>query len=132
MRVSDFGYLEDLHLVRRKTGEGGHFLVERDYRCAFRLDSRDIIYTVPAGTKTDLASIPRFAQGIVEKLGAHIEAAVVHDRLCIDKGVIRPDLILTSEEAADVFNEAMKTARVPDDTRDLMYCAVLWFGPRWG
>ena len=124
MKVSEFGFLEDLYFVRLKEGSGGHFLVWRDYRCAFKLDGKDIIYTVPAGTKTDLASIPRPVQGIVEKLGSHIEAAVVHDHLCI----ARP---WASKVAASVFNEAMRTARVPDDTRELMYRAVLWLGPQW-
>ena len=123
--VSDFRYLESLHVERRVVGNGKLFWVSRDYTVEFLLDGVATPYTVPAGTPTDFASIPSAAQGIVQVLGPHIEAAVVHDKMCIDRGP------WSSRTAADIFNEAMKAADVAAWRRTIMYRAVLWFGPRW-
>lgn len=126
MKVSDFRYVEPLAVYRKLEGNGKLFFVLNDYSVEFRLDGVPIVYTVPAGTPTDFASIPRVVQNIVQVLGPHIEAAVVHDHLCQIKGP------WPSTVAAAIFNEAMVAAGVQSHRRWLMYQAVLRFGPQWG
>lgn len=125
MQVGDFAYVEDLILRRRVSGEGRLFLVDREYRSFVKLDGIETKITVPAGMATDLASIPACVPNwIARKVDAHIEAAIVHDFLC----VARP---WTYKVAADIFNAAMRAAKVPSATRELMYRAVLYLGPKW-
>ena len=97
------------------------------FRVAFALDGVDQPpYTVAAGTPTDFASIPRPLQGwLVEKLGAHMCAAIVHDRMCIDQGPF------DARTAAKIFHAAMLASRVPAETALAMYIAVRRFGPQW-
>lgn len=126
MIVSGFRYVEDLHLVRHKAGVGHLFILARDYTVEFRLDGAPIVYTVGAGMRTDFASIPKIVpKWIADKMGAHIEAAVVHDHMCQRKGP------WSSRVAADVFLAAMEAARVAWLQRRLMYRAVVMFGPKW-
>jgi len=123
--VSDFEYIDDLHLVRYRKGAGRLFVVSRPYACFFRLNGGPVYYSVPDGMETDFASIPKIVpRWIAEKVDVHIEAAVVHDHLC----KTRP---WSSRVAADIFNEAMRAAGVPAWRRQLMYRAVLYFGPQW-
>ena len=126
--ITNFQYIDDLHLVRYAKGlRGAKFVLEKEYRVGFRIGSRSHshVYYVPAGTVTDFASIPKLAQGIVSALGNHVEAACVHDHMCYT----RP---YTSKVAAAIFNEAMRAGGVPDWKRAIMYRAVLHFGPQWG
>ena len=95
------------------------------FRTGFKVDGIDIVYTNRPGMITDLASIPRIFQGwMIEKLGAHMLPAVIHDQMC-------NDLWEDNKLAAEVFNEAMRFCRLPDDTRELMYSLVLQHGPKW-
>ena len=124
--VTDFRYLQNLHLVRYVEGEASLFYTARDYMVSFKLDGVDQLYTVVAGTKTDFASIPSIVPSwLLNRLDRHLEAAVVHDRMCIDKGPY------DSRAAAEVFLAAMVAADVPVVTRNLMYRAVVVFGPKW-
>lgn len=76
---------------------------------------------VPAGFRTDFASVPR-APLLWWLAGGCAEAsAVVHDYL--HRG-LRPDI--NHEAAAAIFNEAMRAEGVPGWRRWLMYRAV-WF-----
>lgn len=101
-------------------------MVPFSFRVGFKLDGMDKIYTVDAGLVTDLASIPRPIQGwLIEKLGAHMLPAVIHDHMCVTKWE-------TYELAAEVFDAAMQYCRLPESTRHVMHSAVLRFGPKWG
>jgi len=125
--VSDFRFLTDLHLVRFRNGSGCLFVLQREYRVGFTLDGLREIYTVPAGMETDLASIPDvIPKWIAKKVDSHIEAAIVHDKMCIDRGP------WSSEIAADIFKAAMLAAGVPSWRAGIMYTAVRNFGPQWG
>lgn len=83
-------------------------------------------WDVPAGTKTDGASIPRFLWVTYPPFtGKYRLAAVVHDHYCQ----------LRSRGWKDthrVFYDAMRTSGVPEKTAKVMYGAVYGFGPRWG
>lgn len=80
------------------------------------LDSGDVI-TVPAGFRTDFASVPRVLWTIVPPVGLYGKAAVVHDYLYILQD-------RTRLEADRIFLEAMEVLGVPKIQRTLMYQAV--------
>jgi len=128
--VSNFRYIEDLHLVRYRIGSGGLFYVYRDYTVVFWMDREDVYLTVPAGTATNFASIPRPFRNIISKLGPHIEAAVCHDFLCQEFGD-KSRRLYDYRTAADIFLAGMVAANVPKWKRALMYRGVLIGGPKW-
>jgi hypothetical protein len=136
MIVSDYFQLDDLHTVRYRTrgpGVAALLYISRDFRVQFRVDGELVTYTVPAGTPTDFASIPQAAQALISKLGPHIEAAVVHDRLCIDRGFWRPGRDpWSSRVCAEIFWRGMLAGGTDEHTAYLMYRCVRRFGPQWG
>ena len=133
MKVSNFRF-HNRPVLEWPIGEDDEFVVAAPLRVSFLLDGEPIRWTVPVGTKTDLASIPDLVPNfIVKRVAWHIPAAVVHDELCLS----RP---WTSRVAADIFNEAMKAIVdvLPEKERDdarrdriLMWRAVVRLGPRW-
>ena len=85
---------------------------------------------VPAGFRTDLASIPRLVRSFIPQNGRHRRAAVVHDYLYRYAG--RQDHHWTRKQADDVFREAMEVDGVPGYRRFLMYSAVRsWGWNKW-
>jgi Protein of unknown function (DUF1353) len=90
------------------------------------IDPTGQTWNVPAGTKTDGASIPRILWLTYPPFtGKYRQAAVVHDYYCQ----------LRSHPWKDthkVFYDAMLTSGVAEKTAKIMYAAVYGFGPRWG
>ena len=95
LRVVEFGYLDHLWLVRLKEAPvkaGEHkpwFIVAKDYTVEWKSRSSDGVesdtshkVTVPAGYKTDFASVPGPLRAVVSRIGPWAEASVVHDYLC--------------------------------------------------
>lgn len=80
---------------------------------------------VPAGFKTDYASIPRAFQLFIPKVARHRYAAVVHDWLYNRES---PYVNMTRKEADDIFLEAMADLQVSPWMRWTMYSAVRAFG----
>ena len=83
------------------------------------------IVRVPREFETDLASIPRVFQPLIQQDGNHRPAAIVHDYLCRSK-------IVRRKTADRVFLEAMQVAGERKWRRGAMYSAVrlysLWLG----
>ncbi len=110
---------EPASVVLRTSGTDGWTLVEPlTYRGA-----RDR-FVVPAGFRTDLATVPRPVLWLVPESGPYTLAAVLHDWLCTVG--IRTGLV-TSRQADGVFRRVMREAGVPVLLRWLM-----WTGVRWG
>ncbi len=79
------------------------------------------VVRVPAGTITDLATVPRPLWVIFPPHGQYAKAAIIHDYLY--------DQAIGSKSFADsVFLEAMEVLAVPRWRRVLMYWAVRVFG----
>lgn len=86
------------------------------------------VVVVPAGFRTDYASVPRLPVAYLLFGGVAEEAAVVHDYLYTNlvDGVTR-------EQADNVFAEALKVLGVPSWRRGPMWAAVRAFGKKhWG
>lgn len=82
--------------------------------------------TVPAGYRTDFASVPKFFHRVINPIGRYGKAAVVHDWLCD----VEPK-ICDHKRAAEIFGEAMQVLKVPAWKRKTMVWAVLIGGPRF-
>ena len=81
-------------------------------------------FVVPAGFRTDFATVPRPVTWLVPRFGAYTLAAILHDWL-ITEG-LRTGLV-TSRDADGIFRRVMRESGVPVLRRWLM-----WTGVRWG
>jgi len=81
-------------------------------------------FVVPAGFRTDFASVPRPVTWLVPRFGAYTLAAILHDWLCTDG--IRSGVV-TSRQADGIFRRVMRESGVPVLRRWMM-----WAGVRWG
>lgn len=84
------------------------------------------VIVVPAGYRTDFASIPRIFWRLMPPGGQYREAAVVHDYLCDAEPKICNHIA-----AAEVFGEAMAELGVKPWKRRMMVWAVKRLGPRF-
>lgn len=83
---------------------------------------RDDVLVIPAGFRTDFATVPRILQWIVPRTGRYSAATVVHDWLIESRTVPRRD-------ADGVFRRVLRELGVPVLLRWLMFAAVR-FGAR--
>jgi len=81
-------------------------------------------FVVPAGFRTDFASVPRPVTWLVPRFGAYTLAAILHDWLCTEG--IRSGAV-TPRQADGIFRRVMRESGVPVLRRWLM-----WAGVRWG
>lgn len=121
--AQDFGSFEGT-LLLEPTGDTG-----RDMKVVAPfayVDGDKKIWTVPAGTVVDGASIPRTLWTIIGApyTGQYREAAVVHDRYCENKE--RP-----WKEVHQAFYNGMRAKGVGYVQAQVMFAAVYSLGPRW-
>lgn len=84
---------------------------------------RDDTFTVPAGTVTDFASVPRVFVWLVPPYGLFTAAAVLHDHLW---SVLVPAGAIGPVDADGLFRRAMRELGVPFLVRWFMWAAVRW------
>jgi hypothetical protein len=97
----------------------------------FRFTNKNFTITVPMGYKTDFASIPKILWSILPPHGKYERAAVIHDYLCTEYGIINGEKSFTAFESADVFGFLMNILGVWKIRRFAMVWAVKLFGPRF-
>lgn len=100
----------------------GNYALDEDFTVT--LDGRT--WTVPAGYRTDLASVPRIFWALIPPTGAYEIAAVLHDWMCSD-GIAAG--LVTSREADAVFRRLMAMAGVGPVRRWCMWAAVRLAAP---
>ena len=109
-------------LVFKPLDDGRNFEVVSEFSYT---DPLGVRWPVPKGTKTDGASVPRWAWSVFPPFaGKHLKAAVVHDYYCQTK--TKP-----WEAVHRVFYDALRTAGVDWISAKTMYAAVYRFGPKW-
>jgi hypothetical protein len=81
-------------------------------------------FVVPAGFRTDFASVPRVVTWLFPRFGAYTLAAILHDWL-VSEG-LRSGAV-TSRQADGIFRRVMRESGVPVLRRWMM-----WAGVRWG
>lgn len=90
-------------------------------------NSADILVRVPAGFRTDLASIPRLLRPFFNRNGKSKKAAVIHDYLYDDEEVDAINRGLNQEQCDGLFYEALLECGV-GKVAAYMY----WLGVRLG
>jgi hypothetical protein len=81
-------------------------------------------FVVPAGFRTDFATVPRVVTWLVPRFGTYTLAAILHDWL-VSEGIRTG--VVSSPEADGIFRRVMRESGVPVLRRWLM-----WAGVRWG
>ena len=81
-------------------------------------------FVVPAGFRTDFATVPRVVTWLIPRFGAYTLAAILHDWLC-SQGI--RDGVVTARDADGIFRRVMRESGVPVLRRWMM-----WAGVRWG
>ncbi|MGS2810132.1 DUF1353 domain-containing protein [Nocardia sp. MW-W600-9] len=74
-------------------------------------------FTVPAGFRTDFASVPRALVWLIPRYGAYTRAAILHDYLCRTEMVGRAD-------ADGIFRRCLHEFAVSTPRRWMMWAAV--------
>jgi hypothetical protein len=80
-------------------------------------------FVVPAGFRTDFASVPRPVTWLIPRFGAYTLAAVLHDWL-VSEGLRTG--VVTSRQADGLFRRVMRESGVPVLRRWLMWAGVRW------
>lgn len=104
------------------SGKSRLFRLKEDYRVS---TSKGVI-TIPKGTLTDGASVPRVFWNIFDPFGKYFPAALLHDYLY--KIVAGDKYNFTRKEIDLLFKEAMFNCGVDWMTRETVYRAVRLFG----
>ena len=81
-------------------------------------------FVVPAGFRTDFASVPRLVAWLIPRYGAYTLAAILHDWLA-DEGIQTG--VVTPREADGLFRRVMRESGVP-----VLRRWIMWAGVRWG
>ena len=137
--IEEFEYLSPLVLRRevdaakmRGGKDDADYIVGADYKVCFRIKGEAAKRTivVPRGMLTDLASVPRFAQSIVARVGPHLEASIVHDFLYVAWQDLPGGTARRSDWnfADELLRVAMKAAEVDLDQIVAIHGAVRVFG----
>ena len=103
--------------VRRSSDELWEVLEPLVYR------GRRDTFVVPAGFRTDFASVPRIAVWLFPRFGRYTLAAVLHDWLTTVGLATR---VIDSRDADGVFRRVMAELDVPPVRRWLMWTGVRW------
>lgn len=80
-------------------------------------------FVVPAGFRTDLATVPRVVVWLVPRWGLYTRAAVLHDWLCTEGIGTRA---VSARDADGLFRRVLRESGVPVVRRWLMWCGVRW------
>ncbi len=110
--------------------------VDRKFRYYVGDEDSNEYIDVQEGETTDFASVPRIFWVLYPPDGPYTQCAVLHDKLCRQKGLIYNDngtlrQYYSSERAAEIFLESMEVLEVFKLDRIILYQAVLRFGPKW-
>jgi len=136
--ITEFTYESPIILRReieavqtRGGADDAEYVIGADYTVTYRLNSgapRQI--TIPKGMLTDLASVPTVARIFVDRVGPHLEAAILHDFLYVAWQDV-PGLVPREEDrrfADELMNAAMKEAEVGSLKRFAIFHAIRTFG----
>ncbi len=96
------------------TEDGDYWLLLHALHYQGKVDS----FVVPAGFRTDFASVPHALTWLVPRTGKHNRAAVLHDYLT------RNPQLVTRKDADGIFRRVLRELGVPPFRRWLMYYGV--------
>ncbi len=88
-----------------------------------RYEGKEQSFTVPNGSATDFASVPRLFVWLLPRYGRYTKAAILHDHLWRDLATTGA---ISWVDADATFRRAMRELGVPFLRRWLMWAAVRW------
>lgn len=106
------GFVDDQAVDLRVIGDTEWELLE-----PLTYEGRHETFTIPAGSRTDLASVPALFTWLVPTYGRYTKSAILHDFLWRTRAVPRAD-------ADGIFRRSMRELGVPILRRWLMWAAV--------
>ena len=115
--------------LKFKPAYGKAFGVELLGKLEYYSEILNSVVTVPEGFLSDGASVPRIFWTRFPPFGKYLEAAIIHDYYYTLGEEKRAPI--DYKLATKVFREAMKVCGVNWIRRNVMYQAVMWFGPRF-
>lgn len=83
-------------------------------------------FTVPDGSSTDFASVPRVLAWLIPRAGDSVPAAILHDHLW---RIEAPAGRIAYREADGILRQALRISGVPFVLRWLCWTAVRWGAP---
>lgn len=89
----------------------------------FTYQGNEETFTIPVGTETDFASIPRIFVWFVPRYGRYTKPAILHDILWREKA---SKGTMDWIDADGIFRRAMREENVPFLRRWIMWSAVRW------
>lgn len=97
-----------------------YWVIKKEFTYFIRSEGSGLSVTVPVGFLTDGASVPPFARSLINRMGAHSQAACVHDYLCEtyrihrthSDGRVEP-LNIQRKEIDAIFYEALEVIEFP-------------------
>lgn len=96
------------------TEDGDYWLLLQPLVYTGKVDT----FTVPAGFRTDFASVPHALTWLVPRTGRHNRAAVLHDYL------VRTPSLVSRKDADGIFRRVLRELDVDPVRRWLMYAGV--------
>ena len=131
--ISEFSYDSDLKIMRLKNGlpnisREAQYIVAANYTVSIKLDGNRRSITIPKGTLTDFASVPRLFRIFVGRVGPHLEASILHDHLYV---AWQPKCLTPNEQIRRFADELMLVAMNAAGmgcTARLIYWVVRLFG----
>ena len=133
MRVGEIHPPYILGPLHAEYQSGRQYKLMKDFVCLSAIVGK---ITVPAGYITDFHSIPRLFWPVLPP-DDWAEGAVAHDYLCDNEREddeaqhSTPEIVVTWQQAADVHREITLHVGAPAWRADLMYAAIMSFGPHW-
>jgi len=98
---------------------------------------KDDVLHIPAGFRTDLATVPRIFWAILPPNGVYERAAVLHDFGCVS--LLQGTCQLSSSDVDGLFRRVIREEQEldkfrtwPHELRDFLTRWAMWTGVRWG
>lgn len=108
-------------LVSVDSGDGMNFVLTHELVYISSKVIRGGRFTVPVGSPTDGASVPKFLWNLFPPFGSYWEPAILHDWLYRSTDIPK-------KTCDSLFLEAMLDHNVPRLKAETIYLAVKWFG----
>lgn len=104
-----------------------YWIVKRSF--IYRLDDVGSYVYVPKGYLTDGASVPKVFWNVIPPWGKYGQSCVLHDYLCEYPYYFNgmESTTINRKKVNDIFNDAMKAAKIPSTKRKMIYSGVEFY-----
>lgn len=115
--------------------DGDTYILSVDFDAKFGYWLKSLQFRIPAGTRTDIASIPWWARSISDRASLGFLGPIIHDFLCDSKGKITTlegEVIqITSFDAALLMLLLLRIDGIPIWRALIAFLGVIVGGPKF-